>query len=343
MPLGSEELVSNLTLRQKLSALEKKNAADYDYLRGYVDSKNGSLLDKQIQDQLAQSEALEATKVELTGMVEDARSIADGKIDVFYQDDAPTSAKHGDLWIDTNDGNKLYRYIGDTSTWDVARDQGIVTALDAATTAEAKVDGKIGCWYTNFEPLPPDYVVNLGDLWIDTGNSYYMRFWSGLEWLDASRKLSTNEVQTNHIATGAINQGALYELPDSTGYSLADDYENWHNIPGYTLTVPMDYSGVAMIFMECQLYLNVGAVTGHQCGAQVRMVIDGNPGFTNDYIVRNTDEFQVVASLYNISPWNAGYHTVQIQIKRPYGFTNCNVIVLDRKLTIFAFKKANIL
>ena len=41
-----------------------------------------------------------------------AQSTADGKIISFYQDEPPTAEGIGDLWIDTNDSKKLYRWDG---------------------------------------------------------------------------------------------------------------------------------------------------------------------------------------------------------------------------------------
>ncbi|MBA7617110.1 hypothetical protein ES703_24421 [subsurface metagenome] len=44
-----------------------------------------------------------------------AQATADGKVVTFYQDSAPTAEGVGDLWVDTNDNNKLYRWNG--SSW----------------------------------------------------------------------------------------------------------------------------------------------------------------------------------------------------------------------------------
>lgn len=57
-----------------------------------------------------------------------AQSTADGKVATFYQNDAPTAEGTGDLWVDTNDGNKLYRWSG--SAWTVVQDTAI-PALEA--------------------------------------------------------------------------------------------------------------------------------------------------------------------------------------------------------------------
>jgi hypothetical protein len=42
----------------------------------------------------------------------EAINIANSKIKTFYQDGQPTASEIGDLWVDTNDGNHLYRWNG---------------------------------------------------------------------------------------------------------------------------------------------------------------------------------------------------------------------------------------
>jgi ribosomal protein L27 len=97
-----------------------------------------------------------------------AQATADGKVTTFYQDAAPTAEAVGDLWIDTNDDNKLYRWDG--SAWQSARDAGIAAALAAAAGAQDTADGKIVTYYQNTAPTG-----SLGDLWFDTddGNKLY--------------------------------------------------------------------------------------------------------------------------------------------------------------------------
>lgn len=60
---------------------------------------------------------------------QDAQTTADGKIVSYYQDIIPTAEQSnvGDLWIDTNDSNKLYRYDG--TDWVSARD-GSIAKID---------------------------------------------------------------------------------------------------------------------------------------------------------------------------------------------------------------------
>src|SRR3990167_6976964 len=79
----------------------------------------------------------------------DAQSTADGEIGAFAQAAIPTSTDVGDLWIDTDDRNKLYRAasIGaneiTAGEWVLMQDAGIASAIAAAATAQSTADGKI--------------------------------------------------------------------------------------------------------------------------------------------------------------------------------------------------------
>jgi len=87
-----------------------------------------------------------------------------GKIKTFYDTDVPTATNAGDLWVDTDGGNKLYRATaaGDTTVtagqWELVQDSASAAAL---ATSKMKV-------YTS-EPTTP-YVV--GDLWFDGTNKF---------------------------------------------------------------------------------------------------------------------------------------------------------------------------
>lgn len=62
--------------------------------------------------------AIEANVLE----IQEVLGIANSKNTVFRQTSAPTASAVGDLWIDTDDGNKMYRWSG--SAWVVVQDQG---------------------------------------------------------------------------------------------------------------------------------------------------------------------------------------------------------------------------
>jgi len=108
-----------------------------------------------------------------------AQATADGKIYVFKQATAPTTGMGtGDLWFDTDDGNKVYRYSG--STWEEVRDTGIAQAISDAATAQSTADGKITTFIQNDAPT----AEGEGDLWIDSDDGYKAYRWSGAAWVD---------------------------------------------------------------------------------------------------------------------------------------------------------------
>jgi hypothetical protein len=66
-----------------------------------------------------------------------AQATADGKIRTFYQNLEPSgmvAGDIGDLWIDLDDGNKLYRFSG--SVWQVVQDSAITAAQETADAAQ---------------------------------------------------------------------------------------------------------------------------------------------------------------------------------------------------------------
>lgn len=106
-----------------------------------------------------------------------AQATADGKIVTFYQASAPVGASIGDLWFDTDDGNKIYRYSG--SAWVAAPDADIATAISTAAGAQATADGKVTTFYQAAAPT----AEGTGDLWVDTDDGNTLYRWSGAAWV----------------------------------------------------------------------------------------------------------------------------------------------------------------
>lgn len=76
-------------------------------------------------------DVVDQTAINAADAAADAQSTADGKITAFYQDNEPTAEGTGDLWFDTNDGNKPYRWTG--SAW-VSTQDGAIADVDARVT-----------------------------------------------------------------------------------------------------------------------------------------------------------------------------------------------------------------
>ena len=142
-----------------------------------------------------------------------AQSTADGKIDSFYQNEAPSSASEGDIWFDTNDGNKIYTRR--SGAWVATQDSAIATALQDAADADAKADGKVTTFYQSSAPT----AEGTGDLWVDTDDGNKLYRWSGSAWVsvqDTSIATAiTNAASAQSTADGKIDSFYQNEAPSS--------------------------------------------------------------------------------------------------------------------------------
>lgn len=142
--------------------------------------------------------AADSLNTALTRINELAAEI-DTKNHVFYQTTAPVSTPtiqlaEGDLWFDSDDSNRQYRYSG--TTWVVvASSVGLKTYYQAAA---------------------PTTGLTTGDLWIDSDDENKLYRWSGLAWVlirdtgiatNANLLLqeTTNRVTGDTAAYNAIN------------------------------------------------------------------------------------------------------------------------------------------
>lgn len=106
-----------------------------------------------------------------------AQDTADGKIESFYQLSPPVTASEGDLWFDTDDGNKIYTYR--SNTWTNTQDSKIGVALLNAASAQSTADGKITTFYQPTAPI----AEGVGDLWVNTGSNNEAYRWDSTSWV----------------------------------------------------------------------------------------------------------------------------------------------------------------
>ena len=150
-----------------------------------------SVRDASIAAALATAEAAEAT--------------ADGKIATYYQTSAPGSASEGDLWFDSNDGYRQYRYT--SGTWVIAADTRIGDAINDAADAQATADGKVVTFIQDAAPT----AEGVGDLWIETDRDNRLRRWDGASWVVVA-------LGTEGLGTDAATK--VYEISTSGSVAL---------------------------------------------------------------------------------------------------------------------------
>ena len=134
------------------------------------------------------------------------------KITTYYQTNQPTTTTTGDLWIDTDDGNKLYRYNG--NSWVSIQDTAIQSALQAANDAQSTADGKIVTFAQDSEPTASD----VGDLWIDTNDNNKLYRWSGSSWVSLTDSSSLNAFINGSYASFVTNTNTALRGKITTFY-----------------------------------------------------------------------------------------------------------------------------
>ena len=148
-----------------------------------------------------------------------AQSTADGKIVTFYQNAEPSTGSEGDLWIDTNDDNKLYRYDG--SSWNLARDSGIASAISDAATAQSTADGKVTTFYASSSSTPTP--EGTGDLWYQTDTQLFFRYngsaWQEVASYNTGDLADLDTVGTTQIDDDAVTIDKIANTLQSTNYS----------------------------------------------------------------------------------------------------------------------------
>ena len=198
-----------------------------------------------------------------------AQATADGKIDTFWQASAPGSASEGDIWFDTDDGFKQYRYT--SGSWVLAADTRIGTAISNAATAQATADGKVRTFVGASAPT----AEALGDLWIDTGNGNRLNRWSGSAWVQVP-------VGTGGLAADAATQIDEFSAADleitgqgGTGPQGYDVPSRW--TPIQTISFTAAKTGTVAVFLALQAeYSGAGGIASGELWCQLEVNIDFN-------------------------------------------------------------------
>ena len=156
-----------------------------------------------------------------------AQATADGKINSFFQDAAPAigsgagQAQVGDIWFDTNDGNKIYTVVG--SVWVATPDSRIAQAIADAAGAQATADGKVKTFYQDSAPT----ATGVGDLWYND-SSMELKRWSGSSWDGADNGTIGDGPNLLPNSTFAYNSLGLPNLAaPPSGRPMIDGWLSW--------------------------------------------------------------------------------------------------------------------
>jgi hypothetical protein len=151
----------------------------------------------QLADGSVDAAALVAGSVDTSKINFTARAI--GGIATTYAATAPGSPLTGDLWFDTDDNMRPWRWSG--SAWVDVRDATIAIAQSA-------INAKARIYYATTGPVG----ANTNDLWFDTDDGYKPYFWNGSTWspmVFGSSALAANSVTASQLADGSVDAAAV--------------------------------------------------------------------------------------------------------------------------------------
>ena len=210
-----------------------------------------------------------------------ALDAADGKIASHYQATAPAAADEGDLWFDTDDGNRQYIRAG--GAWVLAADTRIGAALSAASDAQATADGKVLTFVQSTAPA----AEAVGDLWLDSDDGNRLYRWSGSAWVAVL------------IGTKALDLTAINTQPASLFDSApVGGSSGW-------VYLTMAYAGVVRIEVSGQMYAtNAGAAARGAVGSPFIEFYTNGSGAINDQV---DDQHTIEMTLGAGQSYRSGY------------------------------------
>ena len=167
------------------------------------------------------SDFITVTDSAATEAAGDAYDLADTKNTVYRQNDEPTGGtyKTNDIWIDTNDGNKLYVWNG--TAWVSAQDASIATAQSGANAAQATANGKNTVYYSTSAPGSTPNTA--GDIWFQYAGGIIVAQFSGAGGTSWTSTTLGNAVIANldagKITTGILNVAGTVKISTNTSGS----------------------------------------------------------------------------------------------------------------------------
>lgn len=273
--------------------------------------------------------------------ISDAEAAADGKIVSFFQTSAPTAQGVGDIWFDTDDGNKMYRWNG--SSWVAAQDTLITTAISDASNAQATADGKVTTFFQASAPTPEA----IGDLWIETDAQNRLWRWNGSTWVLSTDTRVTAAINDNGtiagsaVITSSIASNAVSKLTAASATTTVTINSTETTIQTVTITTDGGPIIVRAIF---QNYSQPIAAGSH--GIQFKITSNGGFGTQLYYSTETAaaggagNQFRQPCVLETlVASLAAGTYTINLVAQLFNANSQAATLTADRIITVTELKR----
>jgi len=211
-----------------------------------------------------------------------AQATADGKVTTFYQDGVPTSEGIGDLWVDTNDSNKIYRAASAGATtiaagqWVLVRQEDspgdyTQTVIDAGVVTTGTLQVKDGAAVTKAGITGSTSETASTSVRIWAGDTYANRATAPFRVTQAGIMYATGAVIDGTFRTGAVT-GARVEITPVYGGST-------HALTLYDSSNKYRFGTFAGLLEICDPNGVVGVTVGTSNSYQVNVTL----GYFNNH------------------------------------------------------------
>lgn len=215
-------------LQEELRKLERQSATNYEKVLLTDESVSG------LAAEIATERSVRASQTEALAQQIETISVTSSRQNAFYQATAPQGAIQGDLWIDSDDGNKLYTY--NSGAWvpiDNAQLALNAAAITTEQTARINADSSLASQINTVSATASRLRVfrqgtapsspMLGDLWIDTADNNRFKYWSGSAWvISDDLRVAVNAAAITNEQTARANADSALATQISTLSATTD-------------------------------------------------------------------------------------------------------------------------
>ena len=275
--------------------------------------------------------------------ISDAEAAADGKIVSFFQTSAPTAQGVGDIWFDTDDGNKMYRWNG--SSWVAAQDTLITTAISDASNAQATADGKVTTFFQASAPTPEA----IGDLWIETDAENRLWRWNGSVWvlatdtrvtaaINTDGTIATNKVITASVAANAVSKITAATSTTSVAITSTSAFTTIQTINVTTDGGPILIDGSFLVYAQ--------PIAAGEHGVQFQIISNAGVGTQLSYSVQTApaggslNKFYDTVTIKTVgASVSAGSYTFELRARLHNANSQAATLTADRFLSVTELKR----
>ena len=251
-----------------------------------------------------------------------AQATADGKVATFYQDTPPTAEGDGDLWVDTDDGNKLYRWSG--TAWTVVQDTAI-PALQLKYGVSLNANGYITGFSQNndgstgkFKIIADDFRIIDPSATIGEAGTQVFSVINGVV------TIAGDLIVGGSITTGKIADNAITNVASVNMVGLANE-----TVTSTTLVnlLSLTFTGSGA---TAEVLANVGADGSGKNYLQMYFYLNGSLVNTRNYLSGGIEVFQTTTQV--------GVNTLVMKGRKSSN-TSGNAIITEAYMRVLELKK----